>query len=163
VTSRVERYWAQFLASIPDGEPRPERYVDAFFFGIRPEHAPAITPLVLEGTKTATGSLLWSLEAEGKPPARAGDHWIVTNGGDDPACVIVTTDARVIPFDEVGEDYARQGGEAGCTLAGWRDLYWRYIVGECERLGRDPHEKAPLVMERFEVVYAEPPVLQASG
>jgi hypothetical protein len=35
------------------------------------------------------------------------------------------------------------------------DLYWRYIVSECERLGRDAHRKAPLVMERFAVVHRD--------
>jgi uncharacterized protein YhfF len=151
----VERYWAQFLGSIPAGEPRPEGYVEAFFFGTRPDRAHEINRLVLDGTKTATGSLLWSLEADGKRSARAGDYWIVTNGGDDPVCIIRTLDARVIPFDQVGEDYAWCGGERDRSLESWRDLYWDYIVSECRRIGRTPDAKAPLVMERFEVVYAE--------
>ena len=41
----------------------------------------------------------------------AGDHWIVTNGADDPVCVIETTEVRIIPFDEVSEEYARTSGE----------------------------------------------------
>jgi uncharacterized protein YhfF len=154
---RVDRYWRQFLDSLPAGQPRPDRYVEAFFFGTKPELAHQITRLVLDGTKTATGSLLWSTEAEGKTPARRGDYWIVTNGGDDPVCVIRTTDARAIPFDEVGEEYARSGGERDRTLESWREMYWDYIVGECRRLGRTPEAKAPLVMERFEVVYRETP------
>jgi uncharacterized protein YhfF len=48
------------------------------------------------------------------------------------------------------------GGERDRTLASWRDLYWSYITSECERLGRAPDPKAPLVMERFEVVYDTP-------
>lgn len=155
MSSRVERYWAQFLASIPAGEPRPEGYVEAFFFGTKPDRAHAINRLVLDGTKTATGSLLWSLQADGKRAAREGDYWIVTNGGDDPVCVIRTLDARLIPFDEVEEGYAWWGGERDRSLESWRDLYWDYIVSECRRIGRQPDAKAPLVMERFEVVYAE--------
>jgi uncharacterized protein YhfF len=154
--SRVDRYWAQFLAAIAEDEAKPDGYVEAFFFGTRPDLAHEITPLVLDGTKTATGALLWAIEADGKRPARPGDFWIVTNGGDDPQCVIQTSDVRVIPFDEVGEEYAKWGGEEGCTLDGWRRLYWSYIQGECDRIGRAPHPKAPLVMERFRVVYAEP-------
>lgn len=153
--SRVERYWAQFLGSIPAGQGKPERYVEAFFFGTKPDLAHEITPLVLDGTKTATGSLLWAAEADGKAQPRPGDFWIVTNGGDDPQCVIETFEARVIPFDEVGEEYARWGGEGDCSLASWREMYWSYIVGECERIGRTPDRKAPLLMERFRVVYAE--------
>ena len=155
--SQVERYWEQFLASLAEDEQKPERYVEAFFFGTRPDSAHEITPLVLDGTKTATGALLWAIEADGKRPARPGDLWIVTDGGDDPRCVIETIDVQVIPFDEVGSEYATWGGEEDRTFASWRRMYWRYIESECARIGRIPHEKAPLVMERFRVVYAEPP------
>src|SRR5262245_38229221 len=109
--SRVESYWVQFLASIPEGIDKPDRFVEAFSFCIDPGDAYEITPLVLDGTKTATGALVWALEADGKPLPRVGDYWIVTNGADDPKCVIQTTDARVIPFDEVGAEYAHWGGE----------------------------------------------------
>jgi uncharacterized protein YhfF len=154
--SPVDRYWNEFLESVPAGQVKPERYVEAFFFGTKPDLAHEITPLVLDGTKTATGSLLWSAEADNKQPAREGDFWIVTNGSDNPQCIIETYEVRVLPFDEVGEEYARWGGEGDRTLASWRAMYWSYIVGECKRIGRAPDSKAPLVMERFRVVYAEP-------
>jgi uncharacterized protein YhfF len=153
---RIERYWRQYLADRPAGSAPPARFVDAFFFGFGPEDAADISPLVLAGTKTATGSVLWADEADGKPRPRPGDHWIVTNGGDDPVCVIETREVHVIPFDEAGEEWAREGGEGDRTLASWRDMYWRYIVAECRRIGREPSPKAPLVLERFRVVYREP-------
>ena len=40
-------------------------------------------------------------------------------------------------------------------MATWRPIYWRYIVSECRRIGRASDPKAPLVMERFTVVYRE--------
>jgi uncharacterized protein YhfF len=155
VPTAIERYWAQFLASRPVSGPRLERYVEAFFFGTKPDHAHEINPLVLDGTKTATGCLLWSLEADGKPTPAAGDHWVVTDGGDQPVCIILTTNAQVIPFDQVGSDYALWGGEGDRSLESWRDMYWSYIESECARIGRTPEPHTPLVMERFEVVYAE--------
>jgi uncharacterized protein YhfF len=154
--SPAARYWAQFVDSLPPAAARPAGYAGAFSFGTRPAGADEIADLVIDGRKTATGALLWALEHDGEKPAEPGDYWVVTDGGDDPACIIRTTDARVIPFDEVGEEYARWGGEGDCTLASWRAMYWNYIVGECERLGRAPDPRAPLVMERFEVVYAAP-------
>jgi uncharacterized protein YhfF len=152
----IDRYWAQYLASIPVGQEKPGCYVEAFFFGTKPSSAHEITRLVLDGTKTATGALLWSIEADGKKAVRPGDFSIVTNGGDDPQCIIRTSDVRVLPFDEVGEEYAQWGGEGDRTLDTWRDMYWSYIEYECTRIGRTPDPKAPLVMERFRVVYAEP-------
>jgi uncharacterized protein YhfF len=108
---------------------------------------------VLAGTKTATGSLLWSYEADGKRLPEAGDHSIVTAGADDPVCIIETSEVRIVAFDEAGAEWARDGGEGDRSLATWRELYWRYIVSECGRIGREPSPQAPLVMERFRVVY----------
>ena len=61
----------------------------------------------------------------------------------------------MIPFDEVPEDYAHWGGEGDRTLATWRPMYWRYIESECARIGRHADPKAPLVLERFRVVYRD--------
>ena len=116
-TASADRYWARYVASLPP-ERRPAKpYVEAFYFGIAPEDAPEIVPLVLAGTKSATGSLLWAYEADGKPLPAAGDHWIATAGADDPVCIIETTEVRIVPFDEVGADWARAGGEGDRSLA----------------------------------------------
>jgi uncharacterized protein YhfF len=156
MSERAERYWRQFLATLPPDTARPARYTGVFYFGIVPEDALPVLEPVLSGVKTATGSLLWSYEAEGKPVPRAGDHAIATDGYGNPMCIIDTVDVQVIPYDEVGEDYAWEGGERDRTLASWRAMYWDYIVGECQKLGREPSPKTPLVMERFRVAYREP-------
>ena len=67
MSSSVDRYGYQYLDSLPTHAARPTRYADSFYFGIRPEDAEKISPLVLNGTKTATGSLKWTNEAENKP------------------------------------------------------------------------------------------------
>ena len=153
--NNVDRYWKQYLDSLPDDMPNPSAYADSFYFGTNPQGAEEISRLVLNGTKTATGSLRWSYEADEKPEPRVGDFSVVTNGGDDPVCIIGTTEVRIIPFDEVKEDYVVDGGEHDRTLDSWRAMYWDYIVSECSRIGRTPSNKTPLVMERFRVVYSE--------
>jgi uncharacterized protein YhfF len=163
MTSLADRYWQQYLSSLPRGEDPPTHYVEAFSFGFTPADASEIAELVLEGTKTATGSVLWSYEADGKVIPKSGDHWIVNDGDGKPVCIIETTDVSIIPFDAVPELYAREGGEADRSLATWRPMYWRYIVSECRRIGREPHERAPLVMERFAVVYRESPRDEPKG
>ena len=155
MTVKAVRYWQQYLTTLPAQVDRPPPYVESFSFGFTAEDASEIAGLVLDGTKTATGSVLWSYEADGKPIPRIGDHWIVSDGGGVPRCIIRTTDVAIIPFDDVPDVYAQEGGEADRTLAAWRPMYWRYIVSECQRLGREPHPKTPLVMERFTVVYRE--------
>jgi len=156
MTTNVERYWNQYLISLPGGQEQPSRYVECFAFGFTPADALEIAQLVLNGTKTATGSVFWSYDADKKPLPIAGDLWIVIAGSDAPVCIIQTTEVRIIPFDEVTADYAWDGGEGDRCLASWREIYWEYIERECQRIGLEPTTKAPLMMERFRVVYAEP-------
>jgi len=155
MTTNVERYWHQYLTSIPGGQDSSSRYVESFAFGFTAADAREIAQLVLNGTKTATGSLLWSYDADKKPLPIVGDLWVVIAGSDAPVCIITTTEVRIIPFDEVTADYAWEGGEGDRCLESWREIYWEYIDRECQRIGLQPNTKAPLVMERFRVVYAE--------
>jgi uncharacterized protein YhfF len=155
LTEKADRYWEQYLKSLPSDAAHPESYVEAFSFGFSPGDATEIANLVLQGTKTATGSVLWEYEFDNQPVPRVGDHWVVEDGKGEPVCIIKTSEVSVIPFDEVGETYAVEGGEGDCTLEGWRSIYWHCIVAACERIGREPSKKAPLVMERFAVVYSE--------
>lgn len=149
----ADRYWSQYLDSVPANAKPPKRYVESFSFGFTPEDARDIAPLVLGGTKTATGSVFESYVADKKQLPVAGDHWIVMT--DVPACIIETTDVRIIPFDEVTADYAWEGGEEDRSLESWRAIYWEYITREYRRIGLVPSPKARLVMERFKVVYRE--------
>lgn len=156
MTTKVDRYWEQYLASIAAEVKRPAGYAGTAAFGFTWNDAREIAPLVRNGTKTATGSLVWSNEVDGRPASRAGDLWVVLAGPDDPVCIIETTEVRVFPYDEVPEEYAWEGGEGDRTLRDWRRIYWKYIVSECKRIGREPNMKAPLAMERFRVIYSEP-------
>ncbi|MFA5896286.1 MAG: ASCH domain-containing protein [Thermoplasmata archaeon] len=114
MTSGVERYWEQFLASLPTGTTRPSAYAGAAAFGFTEDDAREIAPLVRNGTKTATGSLVWSSEADSKPGPRPGDLWMVIAGPDEPVCVIETTEVRVIPYDEVpGSTRGKEGKGIG--------------------------------------------------
>jgi uncharacterized protein YhfF len=155
MTGKVDRYWAQFLQSLPGDAERPRLY-DAFSFGTSKESASTIAALVLEGVKTATGSPQWVHEAHGKPIPRPGDYSIVTDGDGEPVCIIQDVEVRIIPYNEVDAAFAWDGGEEDRTLESWRKIYWDYIVLECSRIGREPAEHTPLVCERFRVVYREP-------
>ena len=154
MTSNVDRYWEQYQDSLPKRGTRV--YPGVTGFGITSEDARAIAPLVRDGIKTATGGLVWANEADGKPGPRPGDLWIVIAGADEPVCIIETTEVRIFPYDEVPDEYAWEGGEGDRSVRDWRRIYWKYIVSECNRIGREPSLKAPLAMERFRVVYSEP-------
>ena len=152
----VKQYQEQFLASMPYETIEASRFVEPVAFGFTAEQATAISELVLDRIKTATGSLLWSYQAERKVQPKAGDLWTVIDGNHKPVCVARTANVDIIPFDEVPEDYAQWGGEGDRTLASWRRMYWEYSLVECKRIGREPSDKAPMIMERFAVVYDRP-------
>jgi uncharacterized protein YhfF len=152
----ADRYWRQYVESLPEGAHRPSGYYAAFYFGTLPDHGRKIAELVLEGTKTASGAPLWAYEAEGKRPPGPGDLSIVEDGFDNPLCIVETTEVRILSLDEVDETFAYDGGEWDRTLATWHAEYWDYIQEECARIGREPLMTAPLVCERFRVIYREP-------
>ena len=156
MSTSVDRYWEQYLASLPPGTQRPSGHAGTAAFGITEDDAREIAPLVRSGTKTASGGLEWSNEFDGLRGSQPGDLWIVIAGPDEPVCIIETTEVRVFPYDEVPEEYAWEGGEGDRTMADWRRMYWEYIVSECRRIGREPDRKAPLAMERFRVVFSDP-------
>jgi uncharacterized protein YhfF len=152
----VKRYEEQFFTSLPLEKEKSSRFVEPVAFGFTREDATEIAKLVVDGIKIATGSLLWSYEADGKPLPGIGDLWVVIDGDSKPVCIAQTTNVAIIPFNEVPEEYARWGGEGDCSLESWRRIYWNYIVVECKRIGRVPTANAPLVMERFAVTYSQP-------
>jgi uncharacterized protein YhfF len=152
-TPEIDRYWSQFLQSLPPEAEPPVSYYDAFHFGITKEDATEIAALVLQGTKTATGSLQWVYESEGRALPEPGTYSVVLDGTDVPVCIIETTEIRILPFDEVDEQFAFDGGEGDRTLTSWRGGYWSYIVSECARIHQEPTRQVPLVCERFRVVY----------
>jgi uncharacterized protein YhfF len=156
MTTNVDRYWEQYLASIAARAKRPSRQAGTAAFGISWDDAREIAALVRNGRKTASGSLVWSNEVDGKPGSRPGDLWVVIAGPDEPVCIIQTIDVSVLPYDEVPAKFAREGGEGDRTVCDWRRIYWKYIVSECKRIGRQPTVKALLAMERFRVVYSKP-------
>ena len=148
--SKIERYWKQFQKSLPPDAERPPKYGLVFYFGSK-QTAQKLAALVIEGTKTASGSVY-----NDQPLWKPGNYSVVTDGRDHPVCIIEDTEVKVIPFDEVDERYAYDYGEGDRTLDEWRKGYWDQILAESARTGRKPSLKTPIVCGRFRVVYKEP-------
>ncbi len=142
----VEAFWrgSGFTGPVPD----------AWAFGDHAELADELLALVLAGTKTATASALWEIEADGDPVPRTGDLSILLDGAGHPHAVIRTTQVRVVPFIDVDAEHAYLEGEGDRSLAHWRtahELYFRRSASD-ER-AYDP--AMPIVLERFELLYPE--------
>ena len=122
----------------------------AWAFGATPEQADELLDLVLAGTKTATASSQADYEKEGEDLPTPGTLGIVVDGAGHPRALVVTTEMRVVPFDQVDADHARDEGEGDRSLEYWRVVHERYFAEHAEG-GFLPD--MPVVLERFRVLY----------
>ena len=123
----------------------------AWAFGATPEQSDELLSLVLDGTKTATASSLADYAKEGEELPTPGTLGIVLDGAGHPRALVVTTEVRVVPFDQVDADHARDEGEGDLSLEGWRVVHERSFT---EHAGGGFLPDMPVVLERFRVLYS---------
>ena len=125
----------------------------AWAFGATPEQSDELLALVLAGAKTATASSHADYVAEGESLPAPGMLGIVLDGAGHPRALVVTTETRVVPFDQVDADHARDEGEGDRSLEDWRASHERFFT-EHSAGGFSPD--MPVVLERFRVLYRSP-------
>ena len=155
---RLRNFWSEARAAVPA---LPEQIPEAWAFGATPNHANELLTLVLEGTKTATASALWDMEAESEPVPEVGEFSVILDGHGEPRAVIITTAVEIVPFAEVSAEHAHAEGEGDRTLRSWRKTHERFW----RRYSQSPRGFAfdmPAVCERFRVVFPSP-VTDRSG
>lgn len=148
---RLEEFWLRARAALPE---LPAKRPEAWSFGATPQHADELLGLVLAGTKTATASSLWDLEATGEPVPQAGDLSIILDGRDQPRAVIETVDVATVPFIAVSAEHAYAEGEDDRTLETWRsghEAFWRKYAESSRGFADD----MPVVCEGFRLLWCE--------
>jgi uncharacterized protein YhfF len=136
--------------ALPPGRVRLDAY------GNSPDLSRALIELIIEGRKRAGTALLWSFEHEGEPLPEVGDIEIVLDHTGVPALITRVVRVEVLPFDEVGAEYAAIEGEGDGSLTHWRAVHQDYFDRECARIGRGPDAAMPVVCSVFEVVATVP-------
>ena len=149
--AHIQPFWFEYLSEA-DLDPDTPVY-DIFHFDDNKSDANDLVDLVLRGKKRATASLLCEYETGGKRQPRAGDSSIVTDWDGLPRCVIKTTEAEVIAFRDVDENFAADEGEGDLSLAYWKEVHWDYFGRVCRELERERSFEMRVVCERFQVVY----------
>lgn len=123
----------------------------AWAFGDDARLADELLGLVLEGTKTATSSLLSEYGDDTAPLPTVGDLSIILDGTGHPRALIRTTEVEVLPFTDVTVDFAAAEGEDDRSLEAWREGHTRYFS---RQLGVDTlPDDLMVVAERFELLY----------
>jgi len=151
LSPRALAFWAGFVSEA--GSDASARLYESFHFGDSESLADELAALVLAGTKRATASLFWSYEADHKPMPEPGQLSIVERWSGEPVCIIETSSVAVLPFDEVGAEFAASEGEGDGSLDYWRRGHRAYFGRECVRIGREPSAGMPVVCESFKVIF----------
>jgi uncharacterized protein YhfF len=146
----VRDFWNAFTATLPKDP--SDRFFEAFHFDDNAPAADGLAALVLAGKKRATAGLVWGYE--GKPMPKPGALSIVTLFSGVPVCIIETLSIRIVPFSEVDAGFAAVEGEGDGSLAYWQAAHVAYFGRECQRIGREFSWNAPVLCEKFTVVYA---------
>lgn len=143
----------------PVPPPGPHAHLPRVEFGFPGPLRDRLVTAVLNGTKTATTSLLREYEGEGEyegehaavrgdgyeagregegeggrgtaePLPRAGARGLVLDSAGEAVAVIETTSVRIVPLAEVDEAHARDEGEGHGSVARWRAAHEEFWHGE---------------------------------
>jgi len=132
---------------------------EAWSFADTPDLADALLTAVISGRKTGTSTSVAELEADGDPVPQVGELSILTDGAGIPRALIRTTSVIISAFDDVDAAFAASEGEGDLSLEAWRTGHAAYFERVLARRGLPISQLGPLplVLERFELLYAEAP------
>ncbi|MFF1633368.1 ASCH domain-containing protein [Leifsonia sp. NPDC058248] len=147
--------WNEYAAAHPratagEGPPSVER------FGDNPALCEQLLGLVLDGTKTATSSLVAEYEHEGAPLPRIGSHWIACDSRGRPRAILRSTELRLGTIDSVDADFASDEGEDDRSRDSWLVEHEKFWRRSCAAIGIAWERELPIVFERFDVVWTAP-------
>lgn len=148
---KAAAFWQQFCKSNSDVE--PEESYQVWHFGDSRDLADQLYELVLQGKKKATACLVWEAELNPNDAPMLNGYSIITDFDGNPKCIIKTTEVRVMPFNEVDEEFAVDEGEGDLSLEFWRQIHWAYFTRKCKEMGKEASPTMAVMCERFEVVY----------
>lgn len=155
IPQSAQALWAAYSATI--GIDRTSDFYEMFRFHDNAHGALELATLVLNGVKSASASLVWTYEHEGKRPPWPGCLSIMTDWSGKPLGIIETLTIEAVPFDEVTAEFAACEGEGDLSLRYWQQGHWEYFERECKRIGRQVEPGMLVLCERFDLVFSQPP------
>ena len=152
----VVEAWAGFLAQEDNAARYAQCSYQSGYFDLNEASANHLADLARQGIKRATAGLLWSYEYDHSPLPAVGDFWVLTDWAGQAVGVSRTSQVTIKPFLEIDATDARREGEGDGSLAYWRQTHFSYCTQECQRIGREFTESAPMVFEEFELIWQAP-------
>jgi uncharacterized protein YhfF len=153
VNMSVKKMWEAYLMSINETVEVSNKKYEAWSFGNDEKSANELAKLVKEDKKTSTSSLhcLYLIEDEGLP--EKDEYSIILDGNGEAQCIIKTTNVKILPFNEVTEEFAKTEGEGDRTLEYWREVHRNFFCEALINSEKEFTEDMLVVCEEFEVVY----------
>lgn len=148
-----EEFFEAYQDSLDDEHPHLGADYTAWSFGDNPQMVDELLSLVLSDKKTATASCEWEYSADDEPLPQVGDLSVILDSDKNPACIIETTEIRIIPYNEVDAQFASDEGEGDQSLDYWREAHWSWFSRVLPKIGLEPTDDMPVVCERFQVVF----------
>lgn len=145
-----EAFWQRYCSET--GVDPASRH-DLVEFGSDAAVQDELIELVLAGRKRATAGLLADIEHGSEQMPEVGGYVVARDGAGRPRCILRTTGVEVRSFSEVDEEFAATEGEGDGSLAYWQDVHRTYFTWRCAELGIAFEETAPVVLERFDLVW----------
>jgi uncharacterized protein YhfF/GNAT superfamily N-acetyltransferase len=147
---RAAAFWREYCraAGLPPATP-----YQAWHFGDSAPLAHELVELVLHGPKRATAALAAAVERCPNAAPIADGYSVVTEFDGRPRAVLRTVAVEQRALRDVDARFAWDEGEGDRTLADWMDGHRRYFARECAALGIALADDAPVLLERFELLY----------
>lgn len=142
----AKAYWDKYWI----GRDKPKS-VSAWQFGADPD---TLAKLVIDGIKTATCSGYVFYELENEPLPTTEDYSIILNSQEQPVAIIKTTEVKIMPMNEVPEEFAIAEGEGDRTYQYWREAHEEFFKNELNTIEHEFADDMLLVCERFELIHA---------
>jgi uncharacterized protein YhfF len=150
-SEKAATFWKEFCES-NSGVDTNQSY-QVWHFGDSRELANQLCELVLQGKKKATACPVWEADLDPENAPVLDGYSVITDFDGTPKCIIKTTEIRILPFDEVDEEFAADEGEGDQSLGFWRQVHWDYFTRKCKEMGKEASLTMLVVCERFNVVY----------
>jgi len=101
-------------------------------------------------TATCSGLIFYEIENERLPSV--DDYSIILNSHDEPLAIIKTVDVKIMPMNEVPEEFAIAEGEGDRTYRYWKETHEKFFTEALSKLGLEFSEDMMLVCEHFKLI-----------
>ena len=124
------------------------------WFGIDAETTQMIFDYIKDGVKVGTFTLPWILENTGQSQAEAGQPVILIDYDGTPTLVLRILESTTVAFGDIDASITRLDGPAVQDPEIWKPLHQQFWEAQLAKFGLTVTDSMPVLVEKFELVYA---------